>query len=89
MFDPDREAGRLTNKNYPSGSGMTNVSYGYDSISGGNYGKGKRTSMRDYFGTNSQTWKYDNRGRLISETKTIDFFYPGEVLRFKGMIHYS
>ena len=62
---------RLTNKNYPGGSGMTNVVYGYDSTSGGNYGKGKRTSMTDYFGTNSDNWKYDTWGRLIREDKII------------------
>jgi hypothetical protein len=38
---------------------MTNVSYGYDSVSGGNYGKGKRTSMSGYFGASNHTWKYD------------------------------
>jgi YD repeat-containing protein len=41
-------------------------------ISGGNYGKGKRTSMTDYFGSNSRSWKYDNRGRLVREDKIID-----------------
>jgi YD repeat-containing protein len=51
---------------------MTNITYSYDSTSGGNYGKGKRTSMSDALGTNSTTDKYDNRGRLIQEIKTID-----------------
>ena len=63
---------RLTGKTYPAGLGMTNVSYGYDDTSGGNYGKGKRTSMSDALGSNSTTDKYDNRGRLSQETKTID-----------------
>jgi len=38
---------RLTNKNYPAGSGMTNIVYSYDSIANGNYGKGLRTGMTD------------------------------------------
>ena len=61
---------RLTNKNYPAGSGMTNIVYGYDSTSGGNYGKGKRTSMTDAAGTT--TYKYDVRSRQIEEKRTID-----------------
>ena len=60
---------RLTNKNYPTGSGMTNVVYTYDSTAGGNYGKGLRTGMTDAAGTTSDT--YDTRGRLIEEKKTI------------------
>jgi RHS repeat-associated protein len=56
---------RLTGKTYPSGSGMTNVSYTYDSTTDGNYGKGRRTSMTDAAGTTS--YKYDARGRLIQE----------------------
>ena len=61
---------RLTNKNYPSGSGMTNIVYTYDSTAGGNYGKGQRTGMTDASGTTSDT--YDNRGRLVQEQKTIN-----------------
>ena len=37
---------RLTNKNYPGDSRMTNVVYTYNSTSGGNYGKGKRTGIK-------------------------------------------
>ena len=51
---------------------MTNVTYTYDSTTGGNYGKGKRTGMTDALGTNSTTDKYDTRGRLIQESKIID-----------------
>jgi RHS repeat-associated protein len=61
---------RLTNKNYPQGSGMTDVVCTYDSISGGNYGKGLRTGMTDAGGTNS--YKYDTRGRLVEEKRTVD-----------------
>ncbi len=61
---------RLTNKNYPGGSGMTNVVYSYDSTSGGNYGKGQLTAMTDAIGTT--TYKYDTRGRLIEEKHTVD-----------------
>jgi YD repeat-containing protein len=56
---------RLTNKNYPAGSGMTNVVYSYDSIADGNYGKGKRTGMTD--GTTTNTYIYDARGRQTQE----------------------
>ena len=64
---------RLTGKTYPAGLGMTNISYVYDAYQAGvNYGKGKRTSMTDALGANSHTWKYDSRGRLINEIKTID-----------------
>jgi RHS repeat-associated protein len=57
-------------KIYPQGSGMTNVSYTYDSTADGNYGKGQRTGMIDASGTTS--YKYDARGRLVEEKKTID-----------------
>jgi YD repeat-containing protein len=61
---------RLTGKSYPQGSGMTDVTYTYDSTDGGNYGKGWRTGMSDTLGTTS--YKYDNRGCLIEEKRTID-----------------
>jgi RHS repeat-associated protein len=61
---------RLTGKSYPPGLGMTNVTYTYDSTDGGNYGKGLRTGMADALGATS--YKYDNRGRLIEEKRTID-----------------
>jgi len=56
---------RLTGK---SGTGLS-VSYTYDSTTGGNNGEGKRTGMTDASG--STTWKYDSRGRLIEEKRTI------------------
>ena len=46
------------------------ASYGYDSIANGNYGKGKRTSMTDASG--SMAYKYDVRGRLVEEVRTVD-----------------
>ncbi|MEP7199185.1 MAG: hypothetical protein ABI874_05135, partial [Chloroflexota bacterium] len=58
---------RLTNKNYPANSGMTNIAYGYDA---GVNGKGNRTSMTD--GSGSASWTYDARGRVTSESKTIN-----------------
>ena len=61
---------RLTGKSYPEGSGMTDVTYTYDSTDGDNYGKGQRTGMTDALGATS--YKYDDRGRLIEETRTID-----------------
>ena len=61
---------RLTAKTY-SGPGACAstpaVSYTYDS---GTNGLGQRTAMSDASG--STAWTYDNRGRLIQESKTIN-----------------
>jgi RHS repeat-associated protein len=56
---------RLTAKNYPAGSGMTNISYTYDNATGGNYGKGKRTGITDASGVSGYT--YDNLGNITSK----------------------
>ena len=61
---------RVTGKTYPAGSGMTNITYSYDSTTGGNYGKGRKTGVTD--GSGTMAWKYDARGRLIQETRTVD-----------------
>jgi RHS repeat-associated protein len=65
-FDYD-ELNRFKEKNYPQGSGMTDVVYTYDS---GANGKGMRTGMTDAVGSMSYT--YDNWGRLVTETRTYD-----------------
>lgn len=60
--------GRLTGKASSGDCGtQVNTSYGYDA---GTYGKGRRTSMTDSSGSTS--WSYDARGRVLSESKTID-----------------
>ncbi len=61
---------RLTGKIYPSGSDMTDVVYTYDSTADGNCGKGRCTGMTDAAG--SINYKYDSRGRVIEETRTVD-----------------
>ncbi len=61
---------RITAKRYPAGSGMTNVSYTYDSTAGGNYGKGRITGVTDAAGNTSNI--YDARGRIIQVKKIID-----------------
>lgn len=61
---------RVTNIAYPAGSGMVDVTYAYDSTTGGNYGEGRRTSMTDASGTT--VYKYDARGRVIEEKRTVD-----------------
>jgi hypothetical protein len=61
---------RLTARNYPAGSGMDNITYTYDSTADVNFGKGRRTGMTDGSGVSS--YRYNNRGRLIQEQKTID-----------------
>lgn len=45
------------------------VTYGYDSITNGNKGYGRRTSMTDPSG--STAWTYDLEGQLISTSQTI------------------
>ena len=60
---------RLTGKSYPGGSGMTNVSYTYDSTAEGNIGKMRCTGMTDASGSSS--YEYDARGRLTEEGRTI------------------
>ncbi|MBN1189186.1 MAG: hypothetical protein JXA46_05480 [Dehalococcoidales bacterium] len=58
---------RLTNKNYPAGSGMTDVVYIFDQ---GTNGNGQRTGMTDASG--NTTYEYDALGRLVTETRVID-----------------
>jgi RHS repeat-associated protein len=62
---------RLTNKNYPTGSGMTNVVYTYDTQAANDNGNGKRTKMTDAMSdaTHPSTYKYDNRGRVSEEKR--------------------
>ena len=62
---------RLTGKTYSGASCGTTpaVTYSYDSTTDGNEGVGRRTGMSD--GSGSTVWKYDTRGRLIKEDKTI------------------
>ncbi len=60
---------RLIGKYYDDQQ-MTDVIYTYDSTSGVNYGLGRRTGMTDATGTTS--YKYDTRGRLTEESRTID-----------------
>jgi YD repeat-containing protein len=63
------DAGRLTAIAYPA-SGGENTSYGYDSVAGGNKGKGRLTSMST--GSGNTTFTYDLRGNLVKATHTID-----------------
>ena len=59
---------RLTGKTYSTG--MATVTYAYDSTTGGNNGKGRRTGMSD--GSGTMAYKYDSWGRVIGETRTVD-----------------
>ena len=68
------EIDRLTGKQYADSMSYPNpfvpdVSYSYDDTSGGNLGRGYRTGMVDSSG--STTWRYDARGRVVQEIKTI------------------
>jgi RHS repeat-associated protein len=68
---------RMTAKKECTGAGSppscsstsTLATYVYDSTTGGNVGKGRRTSVTDLSGSTS--WVYDSRGRATSETKVI------------------
>ncbi len=62
------DAGRVLTKTFPAGSGE-NVTYTYDSIAGGNYGRGRLTQLSDESGTTD--FVYDARGNVLSETRTI------------------
>jgi len=66
-FDYDK-LNRLEKKTYPDG---TSVNYTYDeySLASQQYGRGRRTNMTDASG--STHTKYDQRGRVREETKTI------------------
>jgi len=60
---------RLTGKTYPNNPEMAEVVYTYDSTADGGYGKGRLTGMTDASGTTE--YKYDYRGRLIEERRTV------------------
>ena len=61
-------AGRMLTKSFPAAANE-NVAYVYDSIAGGNFGKGRMTSMTDESG--STAYVYDARGNVLTETRTI------------------
>jgi RHS repeat-associated protein len=62
---------RLTGKTYSGSCSGTAVNYTYDSTSGGNEGKGRRTSM-SIANVDMTSWIYDDRGRVTKETKVIN-----------------
>ena len=68
------ELNRVTGKEYRTDDTCpgTNLaaSYSYDSSTGGNLGKGRRTGMSDPSGSTS--WVYDARGRVTSEIKYVN-----------------
>jgi RHS repeat-associated protein len=72
------ELKRLTGKSYQTTTACPTsqpaspaVSYTYDNTAGGNKGIGRRTGMATN-GANSVAWVYDARGRVTSETRTVD-----------------
>src|SRR3990170_3657485 len=63
---------RLLSKSYGllGCGGIGTIGYTYDAYAPpGQYGRGYRTGMTD--GSGSSAWKYDARGRVSEETKTI------------------
>ncbi|MBL8566763.1 MAG: RHS repeat protein [Hyphomicrobiaceae bacterium] len=61
-------AGRMLTRSYPAAT-TENVTYAYDSIASGNYGKGRLTAMTHEGG--SIAWTYDARGNVTQEARTI------------------
>ena len=61
-------AGRLLTETYAAAP-AENVTYAYDSITGGNKGKGRLTQITDQSGTTA--WVYDALGRIITDTRVI------------------
>jgi YD repeat-containing protein len=61
-------AGRMKTKTYPAAT-AENVTDTWDSVTGGNRGKGRLTSATYQLGSTS--WVYDDRGNITSETRTI------------------
>jgi len=62
------DASRITTKTFPA-STSENVTYTYDDVTGGNYGKGRLTKIEDASGSTS--YVYDARGNVITETRVI------------------
>jgi|GEM_PF-872552 len=62
------DASRITTKTFPASTGE-NVTYTYDDVTGGNYGKGRLTKIEDASGSTS--FVYDARGNVITETRVI------------------
>ena len=60
---------RVLTKSFPADA-TQNVTYVYDDTLGGNPGKGRLTSLSDQSG--STAYRYDHRGNLVEETRTID-----------------
>lgn len=60
---------RLTAISYPANPGE-NVTYSYDDIANGNFGKGRLTQITDQSGQTS--FKYDHRNNLIEKTYSIE-----------------
>ncbi|MFT3673511.1 MAG: RHS repeat-associated core domain-containing protein [Aestuariivirga sp.] len=61
-------AGRLLTETYPAATAQ-NVTYTYDSVAGGNKGKGRLTSVTDQSGSTAMV--YDSLGRVITDTRVI------------------
>jgi hypothetical protein len=62
---------RPTGKTYSNCPATAAVTYGYDAYDpqNGQYGNGRRTSVSDASGL--AVWKYDVRGRVVSESRQI------------------
>lgn len=59
---------RVTAQTFPASSGE-NITFSYDSTNGGNFGIGRLTGYTDE--TGSTTLKYNERGDMVSTTRTI------------------
>ena len=61
-------ASRITSKSFPA-TPAEDVTFGYDDITGGNYGLGRLTSITDQSGTAALV--YDHQGNVTQEDRTI------------------
>jgi RHS repeat-associated protein len=61
-------ASRMLTKSFPAAA-TENVTYSYDSVLGGNFGKGRLTSMTHEGGSIGRT--YDARGNIIADARII------------------
>lgn len=77
-------AGRMLTRTHPSAAAL-NVTYTYDSVANGNFGRGRLTSVQDAAGT--VTYRYDAQGQVTQEVRTIGGVALTTSFNFSGAGH--